>query len=325
MANAVALQVLSEPSTATPHGVIVAASAIPPPPAPPLAVDLTAGTIAGVAQLAVGHPFDTIKVKLQGMPAALPGQSPMYTSALDAVRKTIAADGAAGLYAGVLAPLSFVAVFNAILFAANSTMRSLVASDPSGGTRHVDSLSMAELGACGVGAGFAVSWVACPTELVKCRLQSGGAYAGPLDCAKQVYGARGVQGLYKGMAPTLAREMPANALYFGTYEATKRAIANATGKKSTDELASPALMFSGGMAGLGFWSTVYPIDSVKTRIQTDSDTMPRYRGMLDCATKTIRAEGLSALYRGIGPCLARAFPANAVTFMVFESVRGKMT
>jgi solute carrier family 25 (mitochondrial carnitine/acylcarnitine transporter), member 20/29 len=308
-------------SSASAPGVVVATSTSPPPPPPPLAVDLTSGTIAGVAQLAVGHPFDTIKVKLQGMPAALPGQAPLYSSALDAVRKTLASDGVAGLYAGVLAPLSFVAVFNAILFAANSTMRSLVSR---GQKRHVDEMSMSELFTCGVGAGFAVSWVACPTELVKCRLQSGSEYAGPLDCAKRVYSARGVAGLYKGMAPTLAREMPANALYFGTYEATKRAIARSTGAKSTDELLPPALMFSGGMAGLGFWSTVYPIDSIKTRIQCDSDLAPKYKGMVDCAQKTIRSEGLGALYRGIGPCLARAFPANAVTFMVFELVRGKL-
>ncbi|OAY77129.1 Mitochondrial carnitine/acylcarnitine carrier-like protein [Ananas comosus] len=41
-----------------------------------IAKDLTAGTVGGAAQLIVGHPFDTIKVKLQSQPAPLPGQLP---------------------------------------------------------------------------------------------------------------------------------------------------------------------------------------------------------------------------------------------------------
>jgi solute carrier family 25 (mitochondrial carnitine/acylcarnitine transporter), member 20/29 len=304
-----------------PPGVLLAASASEPRAAKaPIAVDLFAGTLAGVAQLAVGHPFDTVKVKLQNMAAAQPGQAPLYASALDAARKTVAADGPLGLYAGVSAPLAFVAVFNAVLFAANATMRTLVARP---GQSHVDDLSMPQLAACGAGAGFAVAWVATPTELVKCRLQSQATapaarvYAGPIDCARQVAAARGFGGLYKGLGATLLRELPANAVYFGTYEACKRAQIpkHAT---STDALGPGALVLSGGTAGIAFWAGVYPVDVIKTRLQTDSDLNPRYRGILDCARQTIKTEGFGALYRGVGPCLARAFPANGVTFLVFE-------
>lgn len=298
--------------------VAAASSSEQPAKKPSIAADLVSGTVAGISQLCVGHPFDTIKVKLQNMPATVPGQAPMYTSALDATRKTVAAEGMQGLYAGISAPMAFVAVFNAVLFAANATMRKLV-----GKGRHVDELSLTELATCGMGAGFAVSWVACPTELVKCRLQSQGPtaiYSGPIDCARQVVAARGFAGLYKGMGATLAREVPANAIYFGTYEASKRAF---TPKgQSTDSLGATALVVSGGLAGVGFWASVYPIDVIKTRIQTDSDVKPRYRGMVDCARQMVRAEGIGALYKGVGPCLARAFPANGVTFLVFEWMRG---
>lgn len=320
----------------SPRGVILASSAderagdllealVPQPdgtdePSPPIAVDLTAGTIAGIAQLTVGHPFDTVKVKLQNMPNPAPGQAPMYTSAIDAVRKTVATDGAMGLYAGFTAPLAFVAVFNATLFAANSGMRSLV-----GKGRSVDELSYGELGLCGLGAGFAVSWIACPTELVKCRLQSqasaGTSYAGPMDCARKVVAARGVTGLYKGLGATLMREMPANALYFGSYEATKRAFA---GGGKTDSLGSGHLMSSGAVAGFSFWASVYPVDVIKTRIQTDSDARPKYKGMMDCTRQILRKEGWAAMYRGVGPCLARSMPANAVTFLVYEWAHEKI-
>lgn len=124
---------------------------------------------AGVAQLLVGHPFDTIKVKLQAMPAPLPGQAPLYNGAIDALRKTVAAEGIKGLYAGIDPPLATVAVFNAVLFTARGQMESLLRSSPG------ESLSVAQQAVAGAGAGVAVSFVACPTELVKCRLQAQGA------------------------------------------------------------------------------------------------------------------------------------------------------
>ncbi|KAI3804460.1 hypothetical protein L1987_26011 [Smallanthus sonchifolius] len=48
-----------------------------------VAKDLASGTLRGVAQLVVGHPFDTIKVKLQSQPTLLLGQLPKYSGAMD--------------------------------------------------------------------------------------------------------------------------------------------------------------------------------------------------------------------------------------------------
>lgn len=134
-----------------------------------VAKDLASGTVAGVCQLLVGHPFDTIKVKLQAQPAPLPGQPQMYTSAMDAVRKTFAAEGAMGFFAGIGPPLATVALFNAVLFTARGQMEGILKTNPS------DDLTISQSFIAGAGAGFAVTFVACPTELVKCRLQAQGS------------------------------------------------------------------------------------------------------------------------------------------------------
>ena len=48
-------------------------------------------------------------------------------------------------------------------------------------------------------------------------------YKGPLDVASKVWATEGgLRGIYKGLVPTLAREVPGNALMFGAYEALKR-------------------------------------------------------------------------------------------------------
>lgn len=131
-----------------------------------VAKDLTAGTVGGAAQLICGHPFDTIKVKLQSQPVPLPGQAPKFFGAIDAVRQTIATEGAGGLFKGMGAPLATVAALNAILFTARGQMEALLTSQP-------DSLlTVNQQILCGAGAGLAVAFPACPTELIKCRSES---------------------------------------------------------------------------------------------------------------------------------------------------------
>lgn len=274
--------------------------------------ELAAGTVGGTAQILVGHPFDTVKVKLQSMKTPAPGAKPQYSGAVDVVRKVMRTEGIRGLYAGIQAPLPFVAVFNATLFAANGTMRRVI-----GQGRSDNELSIGEVGLAGIGAGAAVSFVACPTELVKCRLQAQpGVFAGAIDCTRQVVASRGMSGLFTGMQATMLREMGGNCFYFMAYTASLRAMVPKGG--SMDDLRAPHFMLAGGMAGLAFWIPCYPLDFAKTLIQTDSETNPRYRGLLDCVRQTVRQNGIAALYKGVGPCVARAFPANAVTFLAYE-------
>jgi hypothetical protein len=61
-------------------------------------------------------------------------------------------------------------------------------------------------------------------------------------------------------------------------------------------------------------------DSIKSRMQTDSldPKLRQYSGSWDCLIKTLRHEGVSGLYRGFWPCLLRAAPVNAATFVAYE-------
>ncbi|KAI7738597.1 hypothetical protein M8C21_011458, partial [Ambrosia artemisiifolia] len=292
-----------------------------------VAKDLAAGTVGGVAQLVVGHPFDTIKVKLQSQPTPLPGQLAKYSGAIDAVRKTLAAEGAGGLYKGMGAPLATVAAFNALLFTVRGQMETVLRSAPGA------PLTVNQQFVAGAGAGVAVSFLATPTELIKCRLQAQGSsvavvaeagaaataavkYGGPIDVAKQVLRSEGgIRGLYKGLFPTLAREVPGNATMFGVYEALKQYIAGGT---DTSGLGRGSLMLAGGLAGGAFWVSVYPTDVVKSVIQIDDYKNPKYSGSIDAFKKILKAEGIGGLYKGFGPAMARSVPANAACFLAYE-------
>ncbi|CAN6547158.1 unnamed protein product [Malus baccata var. baccata] len=290
--------------------------------------DLAAGTMGGVAQLVVGHPFDTIKVKLQSQPTPLPGQPPKFSGAIDAVKQTLSAEGAGGLYKGMGAPLATVAAFNAVLFTVKGQMETLLRSQPG------VPLTVSQQVICGGGAGVAVSFLACPTELIKCRLQAqsamgdagsvGGAvkYGGPLDVAKQVLRSEGgVRGLLKGLVPTMAREIPGNAAMFGVYEALKQFFA---GGQDTSGLGRGSLIVAGGLGGAAFWGFVYPTDVVKSVIQVDDFKNPKYSGSVDAFKKILASEGVKGLYKGFGPAMGRSIPANAACFLAYEVTRSSL-
>eukprot|EP00897_Mesotaenium_endlicherianum_P004297 jgi/Mesen1/3896/ME000208S02907 len=319
-----------------------------------VAKDLASGTVAGVCQLLVGHPFDTIKVKLQAQPSPVAGQPPMYTGAIDALKKTVAAEGVAGLYAGIGPPIATVALLNAVLFSARGQMESLLRSAPG------ENLTVGQQFIAGGGAGVAVSIVACPTELIKCRLQAQGAlasqaaaiespalaaavagapghvaaaggggtakavlkYSGPMDVARQVLRSEGgALGLFKGLTPTLLREVPGNAAMFGAYEAIKQALA---GGRDTSQLGRGSMLIAGGVAGAAFWASVYPTDVIKSMIQIDDYKNPKYKGTMDAFRKVWATEGVKGLYRGFGPAMARSVPANAACFLAYELVREQL-
>ncbi|CAA6667052.1 unnamed protein product [Spirodela intermedia] len=248
-----------------------------------VAKDLTAGTIGGAAQLVVGHPFDTIK-------------PPKYAGAMDAVKQTISAEGPRGLYKGMGAPLATVAAFNAVLFTVRGQMESLLRSEP---------VLQAQSALAGSGSS---------STAVK--------YSGPMDVAKHVMRSEGgLRGLYKGLVPTLGREVPGNAVMFGVYEAIKQFIA---GGADTSSLGRGSLMAAGGLAGAAFWAFVYPTDVIKSVLQVDDHRNPKFSGSIDAFRKISSSEGVKGLYRGFGPAMARSVPANAACFLAYEMTRASL-
>ncbi|KAF7815177.1 mitochondrial uncoupling protein 5-like [Senna tora] len=79
-----------------------------------------------------------------------------------------------------------------------------------------------------------------------------------------------------------------------------------------------------GIASL--WRAVAsnPVDVIKTRVmnmKVEAGATPPYNGALDCALKTVRAEGPMALYKGFVPTISRQGPFTVVLFVTLEQVR----
>lgn len=63
-----------------------------------------------------------------------------------------------------------------------------------------------------------------------------------------------------------------------------------------------------------------PLDVVKSRIQGDDLTRPRYKGMVHCFSEIWKKEGYRSFFLGTTLVTIRAFPANAATFVGYEFV-----
>ncbi|GMG54708.1 unnamed protein product [Ambrosiozyma monospora] len=79
--------------------------------------DIIAGTMGGIAQVLVGQPFDTTKVRLQ---SAKPGQ---FNGPLDVISQLIKNEGPLAFYKGTLTPLVGVGVVISIQFGVNEYMK----------------------------------------------------------------------------------------------------------------------------------------------------------------------------------------------------------
>ncbi|KAF9091614.1 hypothetical protein BGX29_011593 [Mortierella sp. GBA35] len=283
--------------------------------------DVVAGTVGGWAQVVSGHPFDTLKVRLQTQP-----NPPKYKGAMDCLRMTLKEEGPAGLYKGVTSPLMGIGICNAVMFAANGTFRRMFQ-----GGDESKKLSIFQIGCAGSMAGGVMAFVNCPVELLKVKLQTqykpaigaapiAGAikpYTGVLDAGIRTFRQQGLKGLYRGMDITLMRDVPSYFTYFVSYEGTKRILAHFNHNGHVESLSTPELLLAGGIAGFGAWVPCYPQDVIKSRMQSNLT----YRSTLECF-RSLQAEARGGnwkvWFKGFGPTMARAFPANAATFFFYE-------
>jgi len=282
---------------------------------------LAAGGVGGICAVIVGHPFDLVKVRLQT------AEKGVYSGALDVVRKTIAREGLArGLYAGVSAPLVGVTPMFAVSFWGYDMGKSLVNTFSTVPVvNNTPQYSIAQISSAGFFSAIPMTLITAPFERVKVLLQIQGQkelkpgekpkYNGGVDVVRQLYKEGGIRSVFRGSAMTLARDGPGSAAYFAVYEYVKRSLSpkDANGN-ATGELSLSAVMAAGGAAGVAMWIPVFPVDTIKSRIQT-AEGNPTIRGVI---SSLYRNGGIKSFFPGFGPALARAVPANAATFLGVE-------
>jgi len=152
----------------------------------------------------------------------------------------------------------------------------------------------------------------------------GARYSSPLDCAVKTLESEGLRGLFRGCLATLFREAIGNAVFFCSYEYSRywmhKYLDSPRFSSSSHFILAKDIgigVMSGGISGMAFWTATLPLDVAKTIIQTNPDPHSS-RNPFRILSMVYRRAGMGGCYAGLGPTLARAFPANAAAIVAWE-------
>ena len=162
-------------------------------------------------------------------------------------------------------------------------------------------------------------------------------YKGLLDCLYSIARNEGVPGLYKGLTPSLLL-VSHGAIQFTCYENLKSiarggvSVAPDDDTKGDDNDTAPSMeqreLTSTECAVYGMLSKIlasfvtYPQQVVRARMQKlqIERNQIKYKSVLQSFGTISRREGISGMYKGMVPNLARMLPSTGVTFFTYEFV-----
>ncbi|GMG29469.1 unnamed protein product [Aspergillus oryzae var. brunneus] len=175
-----------------------------------------------------------------------------------------------------------------------------------------------------------------PMEVVKIRLQAQyHSLADPLDAPKYrsaphalftVIKEEGFIALYRGVSLTALRQGTNQAANFTAYSELKAALQRWQPEYADTQLPSYQTTVIGLISGaVGPFSNA-PIDTIKTRLQKTraEPGQSAVSRIMAIANDMFKQEGARAFYKGITPRVMRVAPGQAVTFTVYEFLRGKL-
>jgi len=171
------------------------------------------------------------------------------------------------LYSGVSYPLLSAGFLNSISFGLAHTAHK-------SGYSHLNS---------GLISGLGVGLVTAPVEYFKIQNQTHHL------SFKQIF--KNISIPKMALGTTILRECSAYGVYFPTYYHLK---------EQTGSFAA------GGLAGMAAWTVSYPLDTIKTRLQ--SGDFKDWRSSLKAGQ----------IWKGYGVCIVRAGLVNAVGWLVYE-------
>ncbi|CAI0467789.1 unnamed protein product [Linum tenue] len=284
----------------------------------------------GIASIIAGcstHPLDLIKVRMQLQGESLAAPNPVLRPAfafnngavgLNILRQ----EGAAALFSGVSATVLRQTLYSTTRMGLYDVLKTKWTNPETGNMPLVRKIT-AGLIAGGIGAA-----VGNPADVAMVRMQADGRlpaaarrnYTSVVDAIGSMARKEGVGSLWRGSSLTVNRAMIVTASQLASYDQIKESIlekgvmGDGLGTHVTASFAA------------GFVASVAsnPVDVIKTRVMNmsvEAGKAAPYSGALDCAIKTVRAEGPMALYKGFIPTISRQGPFTVVLFVTLEQVR----
>jgi len=176
-------------------------------------------------------------------------------------------------------------------------------------------------------------------------------YDGIASTARAISAEEGTRGFFRGMGPRVALAMPSAAMCWGTYETVRMVLghfpagseappAPAAGRATPNAGATAESLdweewdgstpfwqhaVAGSCAGMMEHVAMYPIDTIKTRMQAVRvDASQRPPGVVQTARTVLQEHGASGLMRGCFAIGAGCIPAHVGLFCTYEVAKARL-
>lgn len=168
-------------------------------------------------------------------------------------------------------------------------------------------------------AGAASRTVTAPLDRLKVVLQVQTTNASIMPAVMKIWRQDGLLGFFRGNGLNVVKVAPESAIKFYAYEMLKNVISDAQGDSS--DIGTSGRLLAGGVAGGIAQAAIYPMDLVKTRLQTFASEAGR-APKLGTLTKDIWVqEGPRAFYRGLVPSLLGMIPYAGIDLTAYETLK----
>ncbi|KAL7932367.1 mitochondrial carrier domain-containing protein [Trichoderma chlorosporum] len=293
-----------------------------------MSADFWAGYLSGIVGIIVGNPLDIEKVRQQTR---------------SNVAQKLYSQNSISFMKGTAAPIFGYGALNALLFysynRSDAILRGVSTTPDAGWVTWT----------AGAASGLGVWIVSAPTDLIKCRAQMSTPATSSWAILKQIWKREGARGLYYGGVVTALRDSIGYGFYFWTYELAHRHWPAARGHEdaASGRRDTSAVLVCGGIAGIATWASVFPLDVIKSRLQTlqyshrpttgEVSTLVygganslasagnRRYGAWQVTKDTYREGGIRPFFRGLSVCSVRAFVVNAIQWAVYEWIMNEVT
>ncbi|EOD44647.1 putative mitochondrial oxaloacetate transporter protein [Neofusicoccum parvum UCRNP2] len=285
-----------------------------------------AGGIAACGAVTVTHSFETVKIRLQlqGELQAKKDAPKLYRGVLHGVSTILKNEGPKGLFRGLSCAYIYQMTLNGCRLGFYEPIRGnltrLLFHDTNVQSFGINIFSGASSGILGAAAGS-------PFFLVKTRLQSFSPflpvgtqhhYRNAWDGMKQIYTGEGIKGLYRGVGPAMVRTGFGSSVQLPTYFFAKRRLVKHLGMGE-----GPALHLASSTAsGFVVCCVMHPPDTVMSRMYNQTGNL--YTSAFDCLFRTVKTEGILAVYKGFFAHLARILPHTILTLSLAEQTNKLM-
>ncbi|MES1921736.1 hypothetical protein MHBO_003265 [Bonamia ostreae] len=169
-------------------------------------------------------------------------------------------------------------------------------------------------------SGALTQLIACPVDVIKVRLQADGhllkpRYKKTIDPLIKIF-RHGILKFWTGLLPSIQRSTISAGCTISTYSHSKQLLINKL--NYADNLLCHVIssFISGFVASL----FSCPFDVIKTNIQFQSMSKPKYTNIFQCIRYITRREGVRGIFKGFLPIYYRLGPWQLIFFCTYEQL-----